>query len=96
MVRLLFTVGHKEGALEEVLGLFKRTGISLTRIESLPSKSSSWAYDILVDFDVVNKEHEDKLAALDAQLADTGVVHQFIEPSTSGIDFLWLYILDFF
>jgi prephenate dehydratase len=44
-VSLLLTLPHQVGELERVLSLFKKLDISLTSIESRPSKTSSWNYD---------------------------------------------------
>jgi len=49
---LMFSTGDGVGSLTEVLGVFKRHGVNLTRIESRPSKRSS-AFDFTVDTDRV-------------------------------------------
>ena len=46
---LLFSVPHKAGALVEVLDIFRRFGISMTKIESHPSPTKSWEYLFFVD-----------------------------------------------
>ncbi|KAF8932139.1 hypothetical protein BGZ58_007207 [Dissophora ornata] len=51
-----FSITDKVGALDECLGAIKAMNISLTRIESRPSKTSDWDYDFFVDFDAVDAE----------------------------------------
>lgn len=48
---LLFTVEDAPGALDSCLHVFKDAGISLRHIESRPSKTFSWDYDMLVEFE---------------------------------------------
>ena len=47
---LLFSVRDRVGALHDVLGVFARRGINLTRIESRPSRRQPWEYVFFVDF----------------------------------------------
>ncbi len=79
MASLLFTVEDREGSLEEVLRIFKSLSISLCRIESRPSKSFKWKYDIVVDFKVPN---ETVLKELESQLKERSSSYQFIESSS--------------
>jgi prephenate dehydratase len=76
---LLFTVDDREGALEEVLKVFKDLSISLCRIESRPSKSFKWKYEIVVDFCV---PEESKLKKLESCLLERNSSFQFIESSS--------------
>ena len=46
---LLFSVSHKAGALVEVLDIFRRCNINMTKIESHPSPAKSWEYLFFVD-----------------------------------------------
>ncbi|MBM4019580.1 MAG: prephenate dehydratase, partial [Planctomycetes bacterium] len=48
---LLFSVSHKAGALVEVLDIFRRFGINMTKIESHPSPTKSWEYLFFVDIE---------------------------------------------
>jgi chorismate mutase/prephenate dehydratase len=48
---LLFSVTHKAGALVEVLGIFQRYDINMTKIESHPSPTKSWEYSFFVDLE---------------------------------------------
>ena len=75
---LLFTVDDREGALEDVLKVFKKLSISLCRIESRPSKSFKWKYDIVVDFRL---PEEAVLKKLEVSLNERGSTYQFIESS---------------
>lgn len=77
---LLFTVEDREGALEEVLQIFKSQSISLCRIESRPSKSFKWKYEIVVDFNVPDGM---RLEELEKGLQERGSSYQFIESSAS-------------
>ena len=47
---ILFSTGHKSGALVDVLEEFKKCDINLTNIESRPSKKRQWEYYFFVDF----------------------------------------------
>jgi chorismate mutase / prephenate dehydratase len=46
---LLFSVSHKAGALVEVLEIFRRHGVNMSKIESHPSPTKSWEYFFFVD-----------------------------------------------
>lgn len=48
---LIVATRNEPGALYKVLGPFHRHGISLTRIESRPSKTSTWQYVFFIDFE---------------------------------------------
>ncbi len=47
---ILFSVKDRVGALHDILASFKDLGISLTKIESRPSKKKAWEYYFFVDF----------------------------------------------
>jgi chorismate mutase/prephenate dehydratase len=47
---ILFSTGHKAGALADVLDVFKEYQINLTNIESRPSKKRQWEYYFFMDF----------------------------------------------
>lgn len=81
---LLFTVDDREGALEEVLKVFKVLSISLTRIESRPSKSSKRKYDIIVEFRPQKHDEGNSLKELERSLSHIVSSYQFIEPSTTS------------
>ncbi|MEA3367005.1 MAG: prephenate dehydratase domain-containing protein, partial [Planctomycetota bacterium] len=46
---LLFSVVDKAGALVEVLDVFRRCGINMTKIESHPSPTKTWEYYFFAD-----------------------------------------------
>jgi len=48
---ILVSTRNEPGALYRVLEPFHRHGISLTRIETRPSKTGSWSYVFFIDFD---------------------------------------------
>jgi chorismate mutase / prephenate dehydratase len=75
---LLFTVEDREGSLEEVLKIFKSLSISLCRIESRPSKSFKWKYDIVVDFRIPDGA---MMKELEKRLQERGSSYQFMESS---------------
>ncbi|KAG0302284.1 hypothetical protein BGZ98_007645 [Dissophora globulifera] len=58
-----FSIADKVGALDECLAAIKSMNISLTRIESRPSKTSEWDYDFFVDFDAVNVEQVSQVSS---------------------------------
>ena len=47
---ILFSVKDKVGALNDILMVFKRANINLTKIESRPTKKKAWEYIFFVDF----------------------------------------------
>ncbi|MEO6598440.1 MAG: prephenate dehydratase [Polyangiaceae bacterium] len=48
---LVFSTTHSRGALRQVLELFDRAGINLTRIESRPAPGRRWEYVFLTDLE---------------------------------------------
>lgn len=50
LVSLIVSVDDRVGALDDCLSAFKSLNISLTRIESRPSKTRDWDYDFFLDF----------------------------------------------
>jgi hypothetical protein len=57
---LSFSVKDKVGALDDVLGHIRAFNISLTRIESRPSKTKGH-YEFFIDFNCDSKEQVDKV-----------------------------------
>ncbi len=53
---VMFAVKDKVGALHDVLGLFEKNRINLTKIESRPSKKKPWEYYFFVDFNGHSEE----------------------------------------
>lgn len=61
---LMFTLDDRPGALEDALKAFKTAGVSLSSIESRPSRDSQWEYDFVTEFVVsdaslVERVHKD-------------------------------------
>lgn len=77
----VLTIDDREGALEEALQLFKKLSLSLSRIESRPSKTLRWKYDILLE---VKRIDEQQLEALKQELPSIVSSYQFIQSTTSG------------
>ena len=48
---IVFSVQHKVGALSEILQVFAKNELNLTRIESRPSRKKAWEYVFFVDFE---------------------------------------------
>ncbi len=48
---IVFGVKHKAGALYDVLSVFKKDNINMTKIESRPSRNKAWEYYFFVDVD---------------------------------------------
>lgn len=48
---IFFAIKHKVGALYEALGVLRKFGINMTRIESRPSRQKAWEYYFFVDFE---------------------------------------------
>lgn len=95
----VLTIDDREGALEEALQLFKQLSLSLSRIESRPSKTFRWKYDILLE---VKRIDEQQLEALKQQLPSIVSSYQFIQSTTSGAtgngkstnEGLFVYVID--
>lgn len=62
---VVFSVGHKPGALADVLAQFRDADLNLTRIESRPDRRHRWAYCFFVDF-LGHAETPEVTAAMDA------------------------------
>ncbi len=48
---IIAAVKDEVGALYELMGVFSKAGINLTKIESRPSKGRKWEYMFLIDFE---------------------------------------------
>ncbi len=48
---LVFVARHQRGGLLQVLSIFDRAGVNLTRIESRPLKDRKWEYEFVVDLE---------------------------------------------
>ena len=65
---IMVSARNEPGALYKVLEPFHRHGISLSRIESRPSKASSWSYVFFIDFE--GHRNEPAIAKLLDELGD--------------------------
>ncbi len=64
---LLFGVPHQPGGLRRILEPFENAGVSLTRIESRPSRTDLWSYIFFVDIN--GHQHDEVLHPLLQQLS---------------------------
>jgi chorismate mutase/prephenate dehydratase len=64
---VMFGVKHKVGALYDVLSVFKKDSINMTKIESRPNKNKNWEYYFFVDIDGHSDDPEVKRALEELQ-----------------------------
>lgn len=69
-VSVLFSLADRPGGLEEVLLVFKKQQISLTHIESRPSKSAPNQYDFMAEFLTTSGDTVDRLQGALASSVD--------------------------
>ena len=65
---LLVSAPHRPGGLRSLLGPLEEAGVSMTRIESRPSRSALWEYVFFIN--VNGHEHDDKLSSVLMQLRE--------------------------
>lgn len=65
---LLIAAPHRPGGLKELLEPLEAAGVSMTRIESRPSRSGLWEYVFFID--VNGHQHDSNLAPLLVQLRE--------------------------
>jgi chorismate mutase / prephenate dehydratase len=63
---------NKPGALFTLLEPFRRGGVSLTRIDTRPSRTEKWAYVFFIEFE--GHLQDDKIAAIVAQLEEQSIL----------------------
>ncbi len=83
---ILFSVRDRVGALHDVLSVFARRRINLTRIESRPSRREPWEYVFFVDFTGHAEEPNAAEALLEMQDACTMVKVLGAWPTERRID----------
>ncbi len=59
---IVFSVPHKPGSLHDALGILRKNGLNMTKIESRPSKSVNWQYVFFIDFEGHPEEQNTKKA----------------------------------
>jgi len=64
---LLFSVSHKAGALVEILDIFQRHTINMTKIESHPFPTKIWEYYFFVDIEGHAEDENVKAALAEAR-----------------------------
>lgn len=58
---VLLSITDKLGSLEETLTIIRQAGLSMTKIESRPSTTPDWDYDIFIEFSQATEEQIHKL-----------------------------------
>jgi chorismate mutase/prephenate dehydratase len=76
---LVFTTAHTRGALRQVLEIFDRAGINLSRIESRPAPARRWEYVFLTDLEGHRQDPSvaDALLELNAQCSMVRVLGSY-------------------
>jgi chorismate mutase/prephenate dehydratase len=70
---LVFAAAHRAGSLYEVLSIFAKNSINMTKIESRPSRQKAWEYVFFVDLDG-HKDDEPVKKALNELIEHTAFV----------------------
>jgi len=81
---LLISVKDKPGVLHDLLSIFARRGINMSRIESRPSRQKAWEYVFFVDVDghVAEEPLCSALADLDGQVRQCKVLGSYPKAGT--------------
>ncbi|KAF0366910.1 tyrosine 3-monooxygenase [Gigaspora margarita] len=97
LTTLLFSVNDRVGILDECLTAIRNLNISLTRIESRPSRDLGWDYDFFVDF---SADDEQLSAAIKSLKEITKQVKVISSGGSQGVSMPWFprrkYDLDTF
>ncbi|CAG8657590.1 36612_t:CDS:2, partial [Racocetra persica] len=72
---LLFSVKDRVGILIECLTAIKTLNISLTRIESRPSKTPGWDYDFFIDFGADEEQLSNTIKSLEKVTKQVKVIN---------------------
>lgn len=67
---------NKPGALFTLLEPFRREGISLTRIDTRPSRTEKWAYVFFIEFE--GHLQDEKIAAIVAELEEQSILMKLL------------------
>ncbi len=73
---VVLSMANRPGALHDALGVFARSGIGLTRLETRPARNRPWAYRFFIDFE--------------GHRADPKVACAIDELSTMNVEVQWL------
>ncbi|WP_101756867.1 prephenate dehydratase [Oceanicoccus sp. KOV_DT_Chl] len=65
---LIVEVSNKPGALLKLLEPFHTAGVSLTRIDTRPSRRDTWAYVFFIEFE--GHQHDEKVSSILSDLSD--------------------------
>ncbi|KAL1920443.1 uncharacterized protein VTP21DRAFT_820 [Calcarisporiella thermophila] len=72
---IIFSITDKVGALEDCLDVLKKLNVSLSRIESRPSKTAAWDFDFFIDFQAKSMQQVSEVVeALKKTVKQVGVV----------------------
>ncbi|HEY6132043.1 MAG TPA: prephenate dehydratase [Halioglobus sp.] len=69
---IIISSRNKPGALFTLLEPFKRSNVSLTRIDTRPSRTEKWAYVFFIEFE--GHLREEKIAAIMAELEEQSIM----------------------
>ena len=64
---ILFSVSHEAGALVEILDIFRRHAMNMTKIESHPFPTKTWEYYFFVDIEGHADDENVKAALAEAR-----------------------------
>ena len=57
---IIFSIKHEPGSLFRIIENFHKNNVNLTKIESRPTKESTWEYNFYVDFE--GHENDSKIS----------------------------------
>jgi len=79
---IIAAVKDEAGALYNLLGIFAKAGVNLTKIESRPSKRKKWEYLFLIDFE--GHEEDAKIAKVINQVKDSTTFYKLLGSYPKG------------
>ena len=76
---LVVSVRNKPGALHDLLELFQRHNVDMTRLESRPSRSSKWTYVFFIDLEghIEDQSVANVLDELNSQVVELKVLGSY-------------------
>lgn len=69
---IVVSTHNRPGALFDLLGPFQREGISLTRIDTRPSRTQTWAYVFFIEFE--GHQQDERIAGILQQLQEQSLM----------------------